>query len=283
MNKRQKRVGCFTFLAACAMAAPPQTVHFMSEDGQTLLTGYVFEPTAGGQHPGVVMLHGRAGAYSSLAKGVYTAATLSKRHAEWGNFWSSRGYVAVLVDSFSPRGYAEGFPRGSYENRPAAVSEQTVRPLDAYAALRYLRTRPDVIPDRIGLQGWSNGAMTTLVTMSERTPGIDHPTPAIGFRVALAEYPGCGMEVIKGEYRNYAPLLMELASADEEVSPKICEEFAARAKKSGATLEVVTFQGAEHNFDDPETKKQSNPANRRAKEETMQRAESLFASYLMRP
>ena len=42
-------------------------------------------------------------------------------------------------------------------DRPAAVSEITVRPLDAYAALKYLRTRPDVKPDRIGIQGWSNG------------------------------------------------------------------------------------------------------------------------------
>jgi len=279
----QRQLACSILVAACAMAAPPTTVHFLSEDGRTLLAGYVFEPATPGQHPGVVMLHGRAGAYSSLANGVYTEATLSKRHKEWGDFWAGRGYIALLVDSFGPRGYAGGFPRGSYESRPAAVSEQTVRPLDAYGALRYLRTRKDVIPDRIGLQGWSNGAMATLVAISENTPGIAHPAPASGFRAALAEYPGCGMEAIQGEYRNYAPLLVELASADEEVSPKICEQFTARARKNGAKLEVVIFEGAEHNFDDPETKKQSNPANRRATEETKQRAQRLFAEYLTRP
>ena len=272
----------FVLLAGCSIAADIKTVHFQSEDHTTKLVGYLFEPSGHGPHPAVVMLHGRAGPYSSLAKGVYTAATLSKRHKEWGEFWAERGYWALLVDSFGPRGYPQGFPRGSYENRPSEVSEQTVRPLDAYGALRYLRKRSDVIGDHIGVQGWSNGGMTVLVTMSDQTPGIDHPTPETGFRAALAEYPGCGMEAIKGRYHSYAPLLMMIASADEEVSPKICEAFAKRAKASGSVLESIVFEGAEHNFDDPGKKKQSNPANRHATEQAMRRAEAFFADRLRR-
>lgn len=290
-----KQICCFLALAGSLLvspskmlAAPPKTVYFPSEDGKTRLTGFVFEPAASGQHPAVVMLHGRAGPYSSLAKGVYTAATLSQRHKKWGEFWASRGYIAILVDSFGPRGYAEGFERGSYTDRPAEVSEQTVRPLDAYGALRYLRTRKDVIPDRIGVQGWSNGAMTVLAAISSRAPGIANPTPSSGFRVALAEYPGCGMDALKGDYRPYAPLTMMLAAADEEVNPKVCEQFADRVKQAGAKLagvkfEVVVYDGAEHNFDDPSAKKQSIPANQRATEDTMRRAERLFAEYLLRP
>ena len=259
-----------------------KTVHFMSEDHQTNLVGYLFEPESEGPHPGVVMLHGRAGPYSSLAKGVYTSQTLAKRHQEWGHFWAERGYVALLVDSFGPRGYPAGFPAGSYKNRPEAVSEQTVRSLDAYGALRYLRTRKDVAPDRIGVQGWSNGAMTVLVTMSRHAPGIVSPTPETGFRVALAEYPGCGMDAVKGEYRPYAHLLLTVASADEEVSPKICEEFAARAKRAGADLRLVVFEGAIHNYDDPSRSKQTNPANVKATEETKRLAERLFDEKLRR-
>ncbi len=270
-----------TLTVAGLTAAVPKTVHFESEDHKTKLVGYLFEPAGGGRHPAVVMLHGRAGPYSSAAKGVYNAETLSKRHLEWGNFWAERGYVALLVDSFGPRGFPEGFPAGSYENRPATVSEQTVRPLDAYGALRYLRGRKDVIPDRVGVQGWSNGGMTVLVTMSQHPPGIENPSPETGFRVALAEYPGCGMEAVSGEYLPYAHLLLEVASADAEVSPKKCASFAARAKRAGADLEFVEFEGAEHNFDDPGKKKQSNPANQAATEETMKRAEQLFAEKLL--
>jgi carboxymethylenebutenolidase len=266
-------------LAACA-AAQPGTVHFPSEDHKTTLVGYIFEPQGPGPHPAIVLLHGRAGPYSSAAKGVYTAATLSKRHMEWGTLWAGRGFIGLLVDSFSPRGYPAGFPRGSYENRPAEVSEQTVRPLDAYGALRYLRSRKDVIADRIGVQGWSNGAMTVLATLSSLAPGIEHPTPQSGFRVALAEYPGCGMDAIQGSYLPYAKLLMTVGTADEEVSPQRCEQFAARVKRDSPNLELVVYEGAEHNYDDPGKEKQSNPANRRATEDTVRRAERLFEEYL---
>ncbi len=265
---------------SCCWAGEIKTVHFLSEDHNTKLAGYLFEPSGRGPHAAVVMLHGRAGPYSSLAKGVYTAATLSKRHKEWGEFWAARGYTALLVDSFGPRGYPQGFPRGSYESRPAELSEQTVRPLDAYGALRYLRARKDIVADQIGVQGWSNGGMTVLVTVSDRAPGIDQPTPETGFRAGIAEYPGCGMDAVKGRYRSYTPLLMMLASADEEVSPKICEAFAKRALATGSKLESIVFEGAEHNFDDPGKTKQSNPANHQATEQAMRRAERFFAEHL---
>jgi carboxymethylenebutenolidase len=269
-------------LAGCTFAADPKTVHFQSEDRQTRLAGYLFEPSSAGPHAAVVMMHGRAGPYSSLANGVYTAATLSKRHKEWGEFWADRGYVALLVDSFGPRGYPSGFPKGSYENRPAAVSEQTVRPLDAYGALRYLRGRRDIVANRVGIQGWSNGGMTVLVTMSNHAPGIDRATPETGFRAAIAEYPGCGMEAIQGTYVSYAPILMMVASADEEVSPKRCEEFAQKARVSGSKLELIVYPGAEHNFDDPGKTKQSKPANRSATEDAVRRAEAFFAARLLK-
>ena len=253
-----------------------KTVHFLSEDHKTTLVAYLFQPAGVGPHPAIVLLHGRAGAYSSLAKGVYTQDTLSKRHKQYGEFWAERGYIALLVDSFGPRGYPGGFSQGSYTDRPAEVSEQTVRPLDAYGALKYLRRRKDVIKDRIGVQGWSNGGMTVLATMSDQAPGIEQP----GFRAALAEYPGCGMDALKGAYHNYAPVLLMIASADEEVSPQRCEEFAKRARAAGGDLRPIVYQGAEHNFDDPGAKKQSNPANHKATADAMRRADVFFRKLL---
>jgi dienelactone hydrolase len=264
------------------MTAQIKTVHFLSEDQKTKLVGYVFEPSGPGPHAAVVMLHGRAGPYSSLAKGVYTSATLSKRHKEWGEFWAQRGYVAMLVDSFGPRGHPSGFGLGSYENRPPEVSEQTVRPLDAYGALQYLRRRRDINPQKIGVQGWSNGGMTVLVTIGEHSPGIENPTTTTGFRAAIAEYPGCGMDALKGSYRAYSPTLLMIAAADEEVSPKRCQDFAKKAQAAGSRLEVKVYEGAEHNFDDPGKKKQSNPANREATADAMRSAERFFAAQILR-
>ena len=47
-----------------------ERVTFPSADGKTTLVGYVFMPAApSASMPAVVMMHGRAGAYSSAAKG----------------------------------------------------------------------------------------------------------------------------------------------------------------------------------------------------------------------
>src|SRR5258707_336914 len=88
--------------AFCARAdAGPERVTFPSADGRTMLTGYLFVPAhrAAGQGPAVVMMHGRAGAYSTNAKGRYDASTLSRRHVAWGELWAAQGYIALLVDS----------------------------------------------------------------------------------------------------------------------------------------------------------------------------------------
>ena len=261
-------------------AAAIETVKFESADAKTQLTGYVFTPQDGGRHPAIVMLHGRAGLYSSLKRGAYTADTLSARHTMWGRYWASRGYVALLVDSFGPRGRPEGFPKHSYKDRPSEVSEQLVRPLDAYGAAAYLRTRNDVIGDRIGLQGWSNGGMTLLSAMGLDPPGLKSLDPGLGFRAALAEYPSCRTQLRERNYKPYAPVLILAASDDDEVSPDICRQFAEAMRARGAPVEFVLYAGAHHSYDDPGRTKQSHEPNRAALVDTQRRAEDFFERYL---
>jgi carboxymethylenebutenolidase len=274
----------FAFTSALApanlLAAVAATVKFPSADGKTQLIGYVFEPHAAGPHPGVVMLHGRAGPYSSLKRGSYTAQSLSARHAMWGKFWARRGYVAVLVDSFGPRGRPEGFPKHSYRDRPGEVSEQWVRPLDAYGALAYLRHRGDVIADRIGLQGWSNGGMTLLSAMASDAPGLQNPDVTRGFRAAIAQYPSCRTQLRQSGYKPYAPLLIFAASDDDEVSPNVCREFAETMQARGESVEFVLYDGAQHSYDDPGKPKQSHPPNHAAMLDTQRRVETFFQQHL---
>lgn len=268
----------------------PETVKFTSRDGKTELVGYVFKPAAAGRYPAVVMLHGRSGSYSSSKPGVMSAANLTARHRMWGEFWAERGYLALHVDSFGPRGFAQGFAKHSYASRPASVNEQTVRPLDAYGALDYLRTRSDVIADRIGLQGWSNGAMTLLATMGMNAPRVAPemadrvrlaaPTPANDFRAAIAQYPGCVVQRDQGDYQPYAPLLLLVASDDDEVSPKACATLAARLKQRNADIEFTVYEGAHHSYDDPGRTKQSHLPNKAAMEDTFRRADVFFRKHL---
>jgi carboxymethylenebutenolidase len=279
-------VTAFALLAAQAAALAvdlPERVTFPSADHKTTLVGYVFTPDVphGTRVPAVVMMHGRAGPYSSRTNGVYDASTLSKRHLAWGRIWAEQGYVAVMVDGFGPRGYPQGFRR-FYDPRPEELDEITVRPLDAYGTLAYLRSRPDVAPERVGLLGWSNGGSAGLVTMSIDAPGIEHPTPETGFRAALIFYPGCRLEGRFDEdgYRAYAPVQVFHGTADQETSSSRCAVLVERSRSLGADIAITLYEGATHGFDDPSRRRQKNRANAAATEDAVAKSQAFFAQYL---
>jgi dienelactone hydrolase len=266
-------------LAATMAAAEPETVFFPSADGRTEIVGYLFKPAAAGPHGAVVLLHGRGGPYSindnadctlvsrSVASAC-NAGTLSKRHRMWGEYWAAHGYLALLPDSFGPRGKAHGFGRFTHDDPERDdVNEKTVRPLDAEGALAFLRSRDDVTASRIFLQGWSNGGSTTLNVM------IRQGARAAGFRAALAFYPGCGNKALLAPVvSTTAPIAMFLGSDDEEVSPTICQHVAERSRDAGTNIDVTLYPGATHDFDDPGQKRQSVPGNQAAKQDAMARA-----------
>jgi dienelactone hydrolase len=279
----------FVLVALCDAARPPEPealperVSFPSADGRSTLVGYVFKPRhiSDTRTPAVVMLHGRGGAYSSLAHGRYDATTLSQRHRMWGLLWAAQGYVAVLVDGFGPRGQPQGFARGTYKDRPAAIDEVTVRPLDAYGALAYLRTRADVAADRIGLQGWSNGGSAALAAMAPDAPGITEHSPAAGFRAALVFYPGCGLKHrFDDGFAPYAPVRIFQGTADEEVSPRLCQRLAARSRARHGDIALTLYPGATHDFDDPGRRRQRLDANASAKADATVAAVQFFAQQL---
>jgi carboxymethylenebutenolidase len=262
----------------------PQTVYFPSADGRTDIVGYLLAPAGGGRHPAIVLLHGRAGPYSSnvnaqcttVGRGVSSpcnASTLSKRHKMWTEYWVQRGYVVLLVDSFGPRGRAHGYGRGTHDDADREdVNERTVRPLDAEGALAFLVARNDVQPNRVMLQGWSNGGSTTLNVMYRQA---ESKSAAVRFRGALAFYPGCGPRALLSQhYRTDTELWVFVGSDDEEVSPKICADVMKRA--SGGPVNLIWYDGATHDFDDPGTSRQSVPANRAAQADALRQAGALL-------
>jgi carboxymethylenebutenolidase len=278
---------CFIWLFGCALlslllispaTADPKAVFFPSADGATDIVAYLFAPAGDGPHPAIVMLHGRSGPYSSNVNATCTlvsrsepspcnAAGLSKRHMMWGQYWAEHGYLALLPDSFGPRGKAHGFGRRTHgDPERDDVNERTVRPLDAEGALSYLRGRKDVDHGRIFLQGWSNGASTALNVMARQGQQT-------GYRAALVFYPGCGKASLLGPaLSTAAPITMFLASDDEEVSPSNCVRVADRSRDSGTRIEVVTYQGATHDFDEPSKSRQSVAGNRAALADVLTRA-----------
>jgi carboxymethylenebutenolidase len=269
-------------VVAASAAVVPETVYFRSADRASEIVGYLFRPAGQGPHPAIVMLHGRGGPYSSNDKASCTtvarsvaspcnATTLSKRHRMWGEYWAERGYLALLPDSFGPRGKAYGFDRFTHGDPDRdSVNELTVRPFDAEGALGFLRGRSDVVANRIFLQGWSNGGSTALnVMIRQGATG--------GFRATLAFYPGCGRDaLLEDAVATSAPLTFFLGSDDEEVSPQICQHVAQRSIDAGTAVFVALYPGATHDFDDPGEKRQSVPGNVAAKADAMKQAIAIL-------
>lgn len=262
----------------------PEHVSFLSADSKTKLTGYLYKPpeTTAPSYPAIVMMHGRSGLYSSLSGGVYNAETLSARHKMWGLDLADNGFIVLFVDGFGPRGYPQGFPRGSYDDRPAELNEVTVRPLDAYGALAYLRSRSDVMAERIGLIGWSNGGSAVIAAMHTNAPGLKLRTPANGFRAAIAFYPGCGLKDRFDDepFQPYAPMLVFHGTADEETSSERCMRFVENSQNAGGAIEINLFDEATHSFDTPTRKRQSVEANSKALHEALEMTLDFFGRHL---
>lgn len=208
----------------------PALKEFGSEAVQ--LSALQFRPRGAGPFPALVLLHGCSGIHTP--SGFITASYL-----RWAELLAEDGYVALLVDSFTPRGY-----RTICELQKRPILESRERVEDAYAAARWLSQQPYVGAGRIGLLGWSNGGTGALYAMRlER-----RVEPA--FRAAVAFYPGCRtLSRAKTPYQPYAPLLILSGEADDWTPAAPCSELIGIAKGQGAPAEIVVYPGAHHSFD----------------------------------
>jgi dienelactone hydrolase len=245
------------FAAACQTTpkAPPPVdtalaanrVVISSGDG-TRISGYLFRPPARQARTAVIMLHGCSGLLSKSGK-------LKSRERAWRDIFLDEGYVVLLLDSFTERGYRT-ICRISLADRPVEPNLQ--RPHDAYGALRWLQTQPFVRPDRVALAGWSNGAMTMLWTVlaeaDQRPKGLAHD-----FRAAIGFYPGCiKLRRDNPRYTAAVPTLLQLGAADNWTWPKPCVELVEVANVAGgAKIEFDAYEGAVHSFDNPNSKRRT--------------------------
>lgn len=225
--------------AALALAAGPaaaERVSFKSADG-TEIGGELFLPAGRGPHPAVVMLHGCSG-YRLRRSGEITPI-----YTFWSRFAVERGFAALIVDSFGPRGIDEICAR---RDRP--LTDRDERRGDALGAFAYLAQRPDIRRDRLLLMGWSHGAMTTLHTLDARR--ADAPRAAPPMRAALVFYPGCAAFARSG-LAPLAPLTVLIGAADDWTRPGPCKDMEARAAGRTPPIRVVVYPEAYHSFDHP--------------------------------
>jgi dienelactone hydrolase len=241
--------------ALASAAAAEETVNFLSLDGHTNLTAHLSRPEGDAPRPALVLMHGCSGLLD--AKGA-----VFPLYRAWVRALLEQGYVALVVDSSTPRGFGQTCSPG-----PQRLTMSRDRPKDAYAALQYLQASAFVQPDRIGLMGWSQGGGAVLLTINDKS--IGRPAGlAHDFKAAVAFYPGACSEGLQSKpytevepkrWTTAIPLLTLMGEADTWTPFPPCEAFLMDAKARGNPVELKGYPGAFHAFDAPNLSRRELP------------------------
>ena len=176
-------------------------------------------PPGTGPFPAVVFLHGCNG-----AGGGWPA---------WGSRLIAWGYAVVAPDSNRPRGLETVCDPG---DQPKITPFD--RAGDVGAAAAWLRTRPEIDPNRIAVLGASHGGATAAVATTR-------PYAGYGLRAAVDYYGPCMDPSLRGR----VPLLVLAGEADDWGEPaKWCRMYGAIPGRE-QYFELHTYPGVFHAFD----------------------------------
>ena len=244
------------FLVGCAGPDRTSTGSPASHGSLPQIPVKLLKPNGSGPFPAIVIMHDCSG----------LGPRSSGAPERWAKELSGLGYVILMPDSFSTRGFAEGVCTDPSPNRREVSPVR--RAADAHAALAYLRTLAFVDFPRVGLMGGSHGGSTTLASMVAPKSGNDvfaHEKDAI-FAAAVALYPGCGFQygdwrpvrksgpggpvtAYTGLYKPLAPLLILIGENDDWTPAEPCQKLADAAQGAGYPISIKVYPGAHHAFD----------------------------------
>jgi dienelactone hydrolase len=255
-------VRCLIVAALCAMCGPlaaadeltPDRIERGAQQAQDLMFPSeassvsavsrpqmaIFKPEGIGPFPAIVLMH--------QCGGLGNAHWQNAAMLQWAKDAVARGYVAFLVDYMHPRGVdtlCQGPRNGLNFFRGAK---------DAFQAAQHLKQFDFVDPQRIGLAGFSWGAMIGVFASSKTF--VDALGKGPGFRAVVAFYPGCfrltpkglpAYEIVQRDIRT--PLLALMGEADTETPAAECVEKLGAAKAAGAPVEWHVYPGTTHCWD----------------------------------
>lgn len=151
------------------------------------------------------------------------------------------GFAVLVIDPFTARGISE------------TISDQGRLPFsasayDVLAATKFLRSRNDIDPGRIGVLGSSRGGTGALMAaskpLSEAVLG-----KGAGIASVIAGYPWCGAQFKSGALADESRLLILQGDRDNWVSVQQCQAAAQAARLTGSDVSIHLFHNAYHAFD----------------------------------
>lgn len=187
---------------------------------------------SGGKVPAVLILHGSAG--------------IDSRGASYAEMLAQSGIATLEIDMWAARGTARGV-KGRPKSVPGTIP-------DAFGAIRFLAAQPEIDPTRIGVLGYSWGAVVTMLA-STHFYADRYQAEGLTIKAASVLYPVCW---IYNHLDGYgfkdlvaSPLLIQTGAIDDyDETPETCQTLLAGLPATDRDhVRLITYEGAGHGFD----------------------------------
>ena len=206
----------------------------LSKEAPLTIAAQLRIPRSDAPVPAVVIVHGTSGVDS---RGAFHAQALN-----------DAGFATLELDMWSPRQLHGGVGTGG---RPENVPETLP---DAFGALVYLASRPEIDAQRIGITGFSWGGVVSMLTATRPYCEQYLADQPLRFAAHAPFYPVCwGYNRLPGyEFAELtgAPVFIQSGECDTYDEPDSCarlrQSLSAEARQH---LDVAMYPDATHAFD----------------------------------
>lgn len=229
----------------------PEQVIFTAADGLEI-HGQLFKPGGSqGRLPAVVFMHG--GPIRQMLLGWHYLFYYHNSYA-LNQYLASRGFIVLSVNFRSGIGYGRAFREAKRRGARGAAEYQ-----DVVAAGKYLQSRPDVNPGKIGLWGGSYGGFLTGLGLARNSDlfaaGVD--IHGVHDWSARAGRGGASAELVRlardsspiaAADRWKSPVLFIHGDDDRNVAFSQTVDLARRLRERGVEFEQLVLPDEIHDF-----------------------------------
>ena len=182
--------------------------------------GYLAAPADNMKHPGIILIHEWWGLNDNIRKNAREFAKL--------------GYVALAVDLYE--GHSATNPQGAMKlaGRVRDNMDEAFRNLKS--AFSYLKSRPDVYPERLASIGWCFGGGWSYQIAKNN----------LGAKVSIIYY---GQFNPKDDLQQMRALILgNFGAEDRSIKVDTVREFQAKLKTLNGNHEIYIYENAGHAF-----------------------------------
>ncbi len=191
-----------------------------------ILSGELRLPPATGKVPAVILMHGSGG--------------LSASTDRWAQELNSISIAAFILDSFTGRGIVN-------TNADQSQLESIAMMYDAYAALARLASHPRIDATRIGIMGFSKGAVAAVYSSNQRFRQLYGPVNA-----EFAAHIGCprrATSLIATTSKSPASRYASFMASRTTSSIQPCRAYVGRLREARANVLLTEYPDAHHAYD----------------------------------